>query len=202
VHEHAEIQEARVGLINVRTVGLSGLLLASLLGTGGFVAFAEHDREHFRPGNLVVSRSVYENDPVTVTVGMTLPPNCASTTVGCPTKGGAATNDGSLPLVWNNSLADSSFGITSKIFLDQLTPWGAWINTLEVPNSSQAGISDHDDQLVTSFPSKSELALNLSTTRQRLSFMGYVAPIGAIDVSNANTPLVVDPTNAHSSGPS
>jgi hypothetical protein len=48
---------------------------------------------------------------------------------------------------------------------------------------------------VTSFSSKSELALNLSTDGQRVTFMGYVAPIGGIDVSNSNTPLVVDPTN-------
>jgi hypothetical protein len=29
--------------------------------------------------------------------------------------------DGSYPEVWNNALADGDFGITSKIFLDQLT---------------------------------------------------------------------------------
>jgi hypothetical protein len=48
---------------------------------------------------------------------------------------------------------------------------------------------------VTSFPSKSELALHLSTDGKYLTFMGYVAPIDAIDVSNSNTPGVVDPTN-------
>jgi hypothetical protein len=48
---------------------------------------------------------------------------------------------------------------------------------------------------VTSFSSKSELALNLSTDGEYLTFMGYVAPIGAIDVSNSNTPAVIDPTN-------
>ena len=49
--------------------------------------------------------------------------------------------------------------------------------------------------MVTSFSSKSELALNLSTDHSYLTFMGYLAPIDAIDVSNANTPGVVDPTN-------
>jgi hypothetical protein len=161
---------------------------------GSLVVFAHHDTE-LRPGNLLISRSVYDDNPANITVGMVLPPGCASTAVGCPTKGGMATNDGSLPLVWNNSLADSSFGITSRIFLDQLTPSGAFINTLEVPNSSQPGVAATDDQLVTSFPSKSELALNLSTDRQRVSFMGYVAPVNAVDVSNSNTALVIDPTN-------
>src|SRR5262249_5127208 len=79
--------------------------------------------------------------------------------------------------------------------LDQLTPLGRFINTLEVPNSTQPGISSRDDQLVTSFPSKSELALNLSTDRRFLSFMGYVAPVAAVDVSNSNTSLAVAPTN-------
>lgn len=49
--------------------------------------------------------------------------------------------------------------------------------------------------MVTSFPSKSELALNPSTDGQYLVFMGYVSPINTLDVSNANTPAVVDPTN-------
>src|SRR5580658_3969958 len=68
----------------------------------------------FIPGNLVVSRSVYDNNPNNVTVGETLPPGCTS---GC----GVATDDGTYPEVFNNDLADGSFGITSKIFLDEIT---------------------------------------------------------------------------------
>ena len=49
--------------------------------------------------------------------------------------------------------------------------------------------------MVTSFSSKSEIALNLSTDRQTVTFMGYLAPIDALDVSNSNTPGVIDPTN-------
>jgi hypothetical protein len=44
-------------------------------------------------------------------------------------------------------------------------------------------------------PPKSELALDLSTNGQDLTFMGYRAPVDALDVSNSNTPGVVDPTN-------
>lgn len=98
-----------------------------------------------------------------------------------------------IPNVWNNDLYDGSFGITARIFLDQLTPDGWLINSLEVPNSSlptaMAG------QLVTSFSSKSELALNLSLDHKYLTFMGYVAPVNALDVSNSNTAGAVDPTN-------
>jgi hypothetical protein len=69
------------------------------------------------------------------------------------------------------------------------------VNSLEVPNSSQNGVPPTKDQMVGSFSSKSEVALNLSTDGQFVTFMGYLAPIGALDVSNSNTPAVVDPTN-------
>lgn len=158
-----------------------------------------HDRDHhelpvFAPGNLVVSRSVYDNKASNVTIGEILPPNCASTTGGCSASTGAPYN-GIYPGVFNNDIYDGSFGITSKIFLDQITPFGFPINSVEVPNSSVRGIAGDSDQLVTSFSSKSEIALNLSTDGRYLTFMGYVAPIDAIDVSNSNTPDVVDPTN-------
>jgi hypothetical protein len=142
----------------------------------------------FFPGNLVVSRSVYDNNPGNVQVGQVLPPNCTS---GCT----MATNDGTYPEVWNNDAVDGSFGITSKIYLDQVSPNGFLINSLEVPNSSQGNIGSTSDQLVTSFSSKSELALNLSPDRKYLTFMGYVSPIDALDVSNSNTSGAFDPTN-------
>ena len=56
-------------------------------------------------------------------------------------------------------------------------------------------MTSNSDQMFTSFSSKSEFALNLSTDDNDLDFMGYVAPVGAIDVSNSNTPGAVDSTN-------
>jgi len=155
---------------------------------------ADRDRFFFWPGNLVVSRSVYDNNPNNVQVGTILPPNCASTQGGCSAATGAPFN-GTYPYVWNNDTYDASFGITSKIYLDQVLPFGFVIDSLEVPNSSQRGISGASDQLVTSFSSKSELALNLSTDGHYLTFSGYVAPIDQLDASNSNTPGAVDPTN-------
>jgi hypothetical protein len=146
----------------------------------------------FYEGNLVVSRSLYDDNANNIKVGTILPPNCAQTLGGCS---GSATNDGTYPFVFNNDLIDGSFGIASKIFLDQITTAGRLVNSLEVANSSQNGVSSGKDQLVTSFSSKSELALNLSSDDQYLTFMGYVAPINTIDVSNSNTPGVIDPTN-------
>jgi hypothetical protein len=143
---------------------------------------------------LVVSRSVYDNNPNNVKVGEILPPNCASTTGGCSASTGAPYN-GTYPFVWNNDTYDGSFGITSKIYLDQLLPFGFVLGSLEVPNSSERGVNSKSDQLVTSFSSKSELALNLSTDGRYLTFSGYVAPIDILDASNSNTPGAIDPSN-------
>jgi hypothetical protein len=153
------------------------------------VALADDDGVEFKPGNLLVSRSVYDNNPANVVAGMSLPPNCVAP--NCVT----ATADGSYPYIWNNSLVDASFGITSKIVLDQLKPSGELIDSLEVPNSSDRRVPPTKDQMVTSFPSKSEIALSLSTEGRVVTFMGYLAPVDALDVSNSNTPGVVDPTN-------
>lgn len=155
------------------------ILCAAVLGAS---ILAGQSFDGFLPGNLVVSRSVYTGDASTVTVGQKLPPVCPAT-AACGTA--TATNDGTYPNVFLNDKVDGSFGVTSPIFLDQISPEGARINTLALPVS----------QLVTSFSSKSELALNLSPDGTMLTFMGYVAPVNALDVSNSNTPGVVDPTN-------
>jgi hypothetical protein len=169
--------------------------VAAFLGGSTVTAddFPFGDR-HFFPGNLVVSRSVYDNNANNVVVGTILPPGCANTQGGCSAPTGAPFN-GTYPSVWNNDLYDASFGITSKIYLDQITPFGFFVNSLEVPNSSQRHISHGSDQLVTSFSSKSEVALNLSTGGKYITFMGYVAPVSTVDVSNSNTPAAIDPTN-------
>ncbi len=142
----------------------------------------------FTPGNLVVSRSVYTGDATTVTIGQKLPPNCPATAT-CGT--GKATDNGAYPVVgstnnvFNNDLVDGSFGVTAPLFLDQVTTAGSLISTLAIPTSV----------VTTSFPSKSEVALNLSDTRSVMTFMAYVAPPNTLDVSNSNTPGVYDPTN-------
>jgi hypothetical protein len=160
----------------------------------GFGFGHDHDNQVFLPGNLVLSRSVYDNNPNNVKVGTILPPGCSGTTGGCGAASGAP-YDGTFPYVFNNDAYDSSFGITSRLYLDQITPFGWLINTLELPNSLQRGITSKSDQLVTSFSSKSEGALNLSTDGKYLTFIDYVAPVNTIDASNANTPDVVDATN-------
>ena len=152
------------------------------------VAYGQTSFPGFTAGNLVLSRSVYAGDATTVIKGQALPPVCPST-AACGT--GAASDNGAFPTttstnnVWNNDAVDGSFGITSPIFLDQITPTGTLVNTLAVPSSLVS----------TSFSSKSELALNLSTDGTAITFMAYAAPPNTVDVSNSNTPMVYDPTN-------
>ena len=100
-------------------------------------------------------------------------------------------------MVFNNDAVDGSFGVTQPIVLDELDPTTMLRSAqLTVPNSLQPGVTPTCDHMVTSFSSKSEIALNLSTDDNYVTFMGYTAPVGAIDVSNSNTPGVVDPTNS------
>jgi hypothetical protein len=164
-------------------------------------------RFQFQPDTLVLSRSVYAGDASTVMVGQTLPPDCVPGTVTLPLLAGGTTTvsipsasnsgcntavaDGTYPTVFNNDTADGSFGVTSPIFLDNLTTDGYRIGTLAIPS----------DQIVTSFSSKSELALNLSQDGKSITFVGYrggpgfVTGPNQLDVSNSNTPGVVDPSN-------
>src|SRR5208282_6817427 len=116
------------------------LTLATAM-VAGFAAYAQGGSAYFYPGNLVVSRSVYDNNSNNVQVGEMLPPNCDTTMpVTPPPVCVSAGYDGTYPSVFNNNLIDSSFGVTSKIFLDQITPSGALLTSLEVPNSSQNGV--------------------------------------------------------------
>ncbi len=127
----------------------------------------------FIPGDLVVSRSTYQGTASTVTVGQTLP------------GGGKATDNGLYPNVFNNNKVDSSFGVTSPIFLDQITTSGTPVSTLNIDPTV----------ITTSFPSKSELALNLTADGTGLTFMGYATGINQLDVSNSNTPGIIEPGN-------
>jgi len=129
-------------------------------------------------GDLLVSRTIYSGDSTTIRVGDTLPGGA----------GNLAVANGSYPGVWANEALDGSFGVTSPIILDREAVMGdslVLLDTFAIPTS----------KAVTSFPSKSELALNLSTDGKSVTFMGYDAPVNALDVSNSNTPNHVDTTN-------
>ena len=186
------------------TRSLRGRLLSStrfavaLLATtalGGTVAYADDDDFHaFRPGDLLLSKAVYDVSPGAIVAGVTqLPPGCGAANSPCAT----ANTDATYPFVFNNALVDGTFSVATKIVLDELRSDGDadLVQSLEVPNSTRRGIKANSDQAVTSFESKSELAINLSVDHRAVSFLGYFAPVAALDVSNSNTPFVVDPTN-------
>jgi hypothetical protein len=179
----------------------------------------DHGQQNFRflPGTLVLSRSVYVGKASTVTIGESLPLGCegglTGLTVNVPLIAGGTTpvavpcgtaaDNGEFPNlfdshnVWNNASSDPSFGVTAPIFLDDMTAEGQVVGTLPIP----------DDQIVTSFSSKSELALNRSVDGRSLTFMGYRGGVGCgastvsptrpnlLDASASNTPGVCDPTD-------
>ncbi len=205
----------------------------------------------FVPGTIVLSRTVYKGTASTVTIGESMPPGCqpAATppvppaaavepsanvnvpvlpadqppaTIAVAVSCGYASDNGEAPNlkdshnVWNNAATDPDFGISSPIRLDDLAPDGHLLGTLRVPSH----------EIVTSFSSKSELALNRSVDGKTLTFMGYrggpgcstltlsgsgktlaltqgtnVGPISPtasnlIDVSASSTPGLCDPTNS------
>ncbi len=202
----------------MKTSPLSAALFVAAMFVlpAGLVAQDGHGSE-FQSDALVLSRSVYEGTASTVTNGEALPLGClggstgltvqvpliAGSTTPVMVPCGTATDNGEYPNifdthnVWNNSGSDGSFGVTSPIFLDYLTTDGFPLGTLPIPT----------DQMVTSFSSKSELALNRSIDGRSITFMGYRGGVGCggsevsptrpnlLDVSASNTPGVCDPTN-------
>jgi len=208
--------------------GVLFLAAASVIAVGTFTSKALANDDfgfpfgfNFVPGTLVLSRTIYVGNASTVTVGENVPPGCAggangSSNVDVPTTTtgtsivvnvpcGSASDNGDFPNVfdephnvWNNNdNPNNDFGVSSPILLDNLTTDGFPLGTLPIPS----------DQMVTSFSSKSELALNLSADGRSLTFVGYqggpgcggfpVSPTAPnlIDVSASNTPGVCDPTN-------
>jgi phosphodiesterase/alkaline phosphatase D-like protein len=145
----------------------------------GTVATFTDPNTTFQPGNLLVSRSVYSGNARTVTLGSPLPGAGGLTAIA----------NGAYPNVFNNDTVDASFGVTSPVFLDQLTTSGAPVGN---PLNVTAALGN---TFSTSFSSKSELALNLSADGTAVTFMGYDSPVNGLDVSNSNTPGVIDPTN-------
>jgi len=146
-------------------------------------------------GSLIVSSSTYTDTGFGV--GTALPYNASGNLSGGSTLSTSAAsafcaNANCSSNVWNNVTADANFGITSGIYLQNVsTTSGSVENTVNVTSLAAAeGIN-----LATSFSSKSELAINLSSDGSSLTFMGYNAAVGQFDVSNANTPGSLEPDN-------
>jgi hypothetical protein len=139
----------------------------------------------FTQGDLVVSSSFYEGTANPIVIGSTV---LSGANAGATTKAGA---DSSYLTVWNNAATDASFGVTAPILLSDVNTSGSVVSTFNVTAIAAA----QGFNLATSFPSKSELAVNLSTDNTALTFNGYNTSVGQLDVSNSNTPGVIDSTN-------
>jgi len=138
----------------VTVVGVAGALAAAA-GPGAQASTAGHPAGQggrLIPGDLLVSTSNYVNDPSIVAGKTVLPPGSGSA-------GKVAIAGGAYPQVFNNVTVDPAFGVTSPISLQEVTPSGRPVGSVAVPTND----------LVTSFSSKSELALNLSTSGRQIA---------------------------------
>jgi len=155
------------------------------VAVGSLVSMAANAQ--MTPGDLLVSSSTY-TDPG-FGVGWALPNSAGITAVASSAFCGNANCSVN---VWNNDTVDANFGITSNLYLSSInTTTGAVDNTVNVTALAAAqGVN-----LVTSFSSKSEGALNLTPDGTAVTFMGYNTTVGQLDVSNANTPGVIEPGN-------
>jgi hypothetical protein len=153
--------------------------------------FRNNDR--LVPGSLVISGTVFPRHGVSLSVGQDLPTatNFGSTVPEPTPVFAQAIADGQYPYVFNNASPDGSFAVSTPIDLWDVSLWGQPLGTIHVPRS----------EMTTSFSSKSELAINVATNGQSVSFSGYNAPVGAFDASNSSTPGTPDATNPDLAGP-
>jgi hypothetical protein len=141
-------------------------------------------------GTLFITESVYSARPNAITVGQALPNSNGATAVA----------DAAYPGVFANDAVDPNFGITAGITLYSQN--GVYTKTgVHVGGPTSILDVTAATGLVTSFSSKSELGIHLSTDGSALTFMGYVAALNALDISNSNTPDNVDPSNTDTQTP-
>jgi hypothetical protein len=185
-----------------------------------------YDQDHakfrgFVPGSIVLSGTVYVGTADTVTPNELLPPGCLQTgtiasqianpnpaTFNVPTLTGGtlavqvscgySSDNGEAPNlkdnhnVWNNANTDPNFGVSSPIVLWNLSTDGYLLGSLHVPSN----------EIVTSFSSKSELALNRSMDGKSLTFMAYRGGPGCPTLTlNTTTNIITQSTNVGPTSP-
>jgi len=155
------------------------------------------------PGDLAVTYSVYPGlaNPNTGSAGGYTTPNLvpgmtvllinpnAPNPLTMPVN---AVADGTYPNIFKNTSVDGNFGVTSPIYFGQITSIGKFDSTTDITALTR---------ITTSFSSKSELALNLSTNGGAPTLVGYNSSVGSLDRSNSNTPGHIDPTNTDTQDP-
>ncbi len=169
-----------------RALLLAGCSVLALGVLAGIAQARDDDNKRFdlEHDALIISSSTYDRTHGAIsflTTGTILPNSATATT--------QAITGNNYVTVWNNELVDGSFGVTSPIRLTEIDPRRhRMLGTVVVPTN----------EVVTSFPSKSELGLHITKDwhGSHLVFVGYGgAGVGALDVSNADAVPGQDPTN-------
>ena len=138
-------------------------------------------------GDLIVSEAIYV-DP-NFSVGAALP-NSAG--VNAVASSAFCSSSDCSQNVWNNDNVDANFGITGNIVLQGVN---TATNTVTGTVDVTAAAASQGINLVTSFSSKSELAINVTPSGTSLTLMGYNTTAGKLDVSNSNTPGITEAGN-------
>jgi hypothetical protein len=162
----------------------SAILAAGVVGT--VPAFAQQALGTYG-GDLLVSSSTYIDPGFSIGTAL---PNSAGVNA---TAGSAFCASSNCSVnVWNNDIADANFGITAAITLQDVNA-----NNGNVDNSVNLTslAASQGVNLVTSFSSKSELAVNLSADGSSITLMGYNSTTGQLDISNSATPGAAEPGN-------
>jgi hypothetical protein len=193
------MKEGEVRAMNTKRSGwIVGLTV--LISSAGTMDASAQQALGTYANDLVVSSSTY-TDPG-FSAGAALPDSAAG--AGTAVVGSAFCASANCSVnVWNNesnngTTVDGNFGVTSSIYMQDVNATtGTVDNTVNVSALAAA----ENINLSTSFSSKSELAINLTPDGNSITFMGYVSGQGALDVSNSNTPGVVDSTNSDTQTP-
>jgi hypothetical protein len=164
-------------------------LTSAALGVA-FLLPAPVQAQFLTPGDILVSSSTYQDvgQVTTLTVGSQISTDSAT---ALAVSGGAGVNGNPLGVFFNDT-PDGNFGVASTLSLTQYNPNGSVSSVLNLPAASAL---DANNGIVTSFSSKSEGSLTFSPNGQTVSLMGYSAPVGSLDVSNAQTPGALEPGN-------
>lgn len=170
---------------SIQNIRIRLSLATALAGAVGTTLAVPATAKDFSVGNLFVTSSTYAGNAGTVNIGQALPDSNGATAVA----------DGTYPTVFNNDVPDSNFGITAPIALSSSIVVTSGERRPEIVKPMTTVDLTALTGVSTSFSSKSELAVNVSSAGDALTLVGYVAMPNALDVSNTNTPDRIDPTN-------
>ena len=197
-----------LGPISRRLIAAVGVtvLVGSLVAIADDFGRNDHgnDRDHdgdrferpvFVPGNLVVSRSVYDNRAANVTVGEHAAAKLRRDHrwLRCLHRRAQQRH---LSIRLQQRLSDASFGITSRIFLDQITPFGLPHQHARSPQQPRSAASRA--RAISSSPASARSRSSRCISRPTADISHSWATSRRSTRSTSPTPIrrrAIDPTN-------